>query len=139
MIVDVSTGALGALAFYGGLNAAILFWLAFQTGRVRQREKVSMGDGGNPRMIRIMRGHANALEFIPITLLTMAFSALLGAPAIALHVFGVLLTAGRVLHALHFTAADAPGWQRFAGTGLSMLAMLGSGMWALVAGVLAMV
>ena len=122
-----------------GSTRLILFWLAFQTGRVRQREKVFMGDGGNPRMIRIMRGHANALEFIPITLLTMAFSALLGAPAIALHVFGILLTVGRVLHALHFTAADAPGWQRSGGTGLSMLAMLGSGLWALVAGVLAMV
>ncbi len=121
----MNTLGIAAVAIYAALNSAVLFWLAVQTGRIRQREKVFMGDGGNPRMIRVMRGHANAIEFIPIT-----------APII--HVLGILLTIGRVLHALHFTAADAPMWQRMAGTGLSFLAMAGAGLAALVAGVTAM-
>lgn len=133
-MIEATTAAIGALAIYAGLNTLILIWLAFQTGRVRQSEKVSMGDGGNPRMIRIMRGHANAMEFIPVTLITLLAVALLDGPAWAIHGFGLLLTVGRFLHALHFTAADAPGWQRSAGTGLSMLAMLGAALWAIVTG-----
>ena len=65
----MATAPLGALALYAGLNAFILIWLAVQTGRIRQSEKVFMGDGGNPRLIRVMRGHANAIEFMPMTLL----------------------------------------------------------------------
>ena len=133
-MLQATTDATGALAIYAGLNTLILLWLAFQTGRVRQSEKILMGDGGNPRMIRIMRGHANAIEFIPMTLIALLVVALLGGPAWAIHGFGLLLTVGRFLHALHFTAADAPGWQRSAGTGLSILAMLGAALWALFAG-----
>ncbi len=138
-MLEATTDAIGALAIYAGLNTLILVWLAFQTGRVRQSEKVLMGDGGNPRMIRIMRGHANAMEFIPVTLITLLAVALLGGPAWAIHGFGLLLTAGRFLHALHFTAADAPGWQRSAGTGLSLLAMVGAAFWAIVAGLSAII
>ncbi|MCP3054182.1 MAPEG family protein [Aurantimonas marianensis] len=133
-MINPTTDAIGALAIYAGLNTLILLWLAFQTGRVRQSEKVLMGDGGNPRMIRIMRGHANAIEFIPVTLIALLVAALLGGPAWAIHGAGLLLTVGRFLHALHFTAADAPAWQRSAGTGLSILAMLGAALWALFAG-----
>lgn len=134
----MDTVGVAAVAIYAGLNGAVLIWLAVQTGRVRNQEKVFMGDGGNPRMIRVMRGHANAIEFIPITLICMALSALLGTPAAIIHVLGILLTVGRVLHALHFTAADAPGWQRFGGTGLSFLAMGGAAVAALVSGVMVM-
>lgn len=129
---------LAAVAIYAGLNSFVLIWLAVQTGLIRQREKVFMGDGGNPRMIRVMRGHANAIEFIPITLISMTLAALLGTSALILHVLGIMLTLGRVLHGLHFTAADAPAWQRSAGTGLSVLAMVGAALAALVHGVMAL-
>lgn len=129
--------ALGTVAFYGGLNLLILMWLAVQTGRVRMREKVMMGDAGNAALVRVMRGHANALEAIPPTLIAMLVLALLGAPAIGLHVLGILLTVGRFLHALHFTAADAPRWQRGIGFSLSTLAMAGAALWAIGAGAMA--
>lgn len=135
----MATAPLGALALYAGLNALILIWLAVQTGRIRQSEKVFMGDGGNPRLIRVMRGHANAIEFMPVTLLLMLLIALLGAPAYAIHGLGLSLTVGRFLHALHFTAADAPAWQRGIGTGLSALAMLGAALWAVAAGLVSAV
>ena len=81
-----------------------------------------------------MRGHANAIETIPVALLLLLLLALLGAPAWALHLLGLALTVGRVLHALHFCAADAPGWQRGAGAGLSALVMLIGAVWAIAAG-----
>ena len=134
----MNTLGLAAVAIYAGLNSAVLIWLAVQTGRIRNQEKVFMGDGGNARMIRVMRGHANAIEFIPITLICMTLAALLGTPALVIHGLGIMLTAGRILHALHFTAGDAPGWQRFGGTGLSFLAMAGAAIAAVVSGVMVM-
>ena len=130
--------ALAAVSLYVGLNLAILAWLTVKTGLIRQSEKVLIGDGGNQRLIRVMRGHANAMEAIPPTLVAMLVVALLGAPALAIHAFGVLLTVGRFLHALHFAAADAPAWQRGGGFLLSTLAFAGAGLWALAVGVAAL-
>ncbi|HEX2019655.1 MAG TPA: MAPEG family protein, partial [Aurantimonas sp.] len=138
VMTEVMAAAIGAVSIYTGLAILILIWLAIQTGRVRQAEKVFMGDGGNPRMIRIMRGHANALEFIPPTLIAMLLLALSGAPALLIHVLGLMLVAGRFIHAWHFAAADAPLWQRIAGTALSFLALGGAALAVLVAGILAL-
>ena len=137
-MTETMEAAIGAVAVYAGLAILILIWLGVQTGRVRQAEKVYMGDGGNPRMIRIMRGHANALEFIPPTLIAMLLLALAGAPVLLIHLLGVLLIAGRFIHALHFVAANAPSWQRFAGTVFSFLALGGAGAGALIAGLLSL-
>ena len=129
--------ALAAVALYVGLNLVILAWLTVKTGLIRRSERVLMGDGGNQRLIRVMRGHANAMEAIPPTLVAMLVIALLGAPVLAIHALGLLLTIGRFLHALHFTAADAPAWQRGGGFLLSTLAFVGAALWALAIGVAA--
>ena len=81
-----------------------------------------------------MRGHANAIETIPTALILLVLLALLGVPAWAIHLLGIALTVGRGLHALHFTAADAPGWQRAAGAGLSAFVLLAGAFGAIVAG-----
>ncbi|MBC8129217.1 MAG: MAPEG family protein [Rhizobiaceae bacterium] len=130
----MNTPAIAALALYGGLNALILFWLMAATGRVRMREKIPMGDAGNLRLIRVMRGHANAIEIVPVALFLLLALALLGAPAWAIHAFGLALTLGRLFHAMHFIAADAPRWQRAAGAMSSAVVLLLGGVWAVVAG-----
>ena len=126
--------ALSAVSIHAGLNALILVWLSVQTGRIRQRLRVSIGDGGEPRLIRVMRGHANAIETIPVALILLLLVALGGGPAWAVHLLGLMLTVGRALHALHFTAADAPGWQRGAGAGLSALVLVAGALWAIALG-----
>ena len=127
--------AVAAVALYAGLNALVLIGLAVQTARIRGEVKVFMGDGGNPRLVRVMRGHANAIETIPMALLLLLVIALLGGPAWAIHLLGVALTVGRVLHAIHFAAADAPRWQRAAGAISGTLVLGIGGFWAIVAGV----
>lgn len=129
--------ALAAVSLYVGLNLVILTWLTVKTGLIRRNEMVSIGDGGSQPLIRVMRGHANAMEAIPPTLIAMLVIALLGASTLTIHVLGLLLTTGRFLHALHFTAADAPAWQRAGGFLLSTLAFAGAALWALVLGIAA--
>ena len=66
-----------------------------------------------------MRGHANAIENIPVMLVLLGFAAALVAPAVAIHVLGAAFTFGRAVHAWHFTHERAAQWQRATGFGLS--------------------
>ncbi|OCW55686.1 MAPEG family protein [Hoeflea olei] len=139
--MDTSMPALSAVGLYAALNMAILIWISLATGRLRMRYKISIGDGGHPHMIRIMRGHANAVENMPMFFVLMLAAALLGMPALAAHALGLVFTVGRAMHAWHFIQDDAPRWQRGGGFGLSFLAqlvlligVLGHGLWSMAAG-----
>jgi len=132
------TPALSTAGIYAALNMAILLWIAIETGRLRGKYKVSIGDGGVKHLIRIIRGHANAVENMPMFLIMLLIAALIGMPLIAVHALGLAFTVGRALHAWHFIQEDAPGWQRGGGFGLSFLAqvmllvgLLGHGVWTL--------
>jgi len=124
--------ALAAVGIYAALNMAILIWISIETGRLRGKHKVSIGDGGVKHLVRIMRGHANAVENMPMFFVLMLVAALVGMPVLAAHVLGLVFTIGRGLHAWHFIQEDAPGWQRGGGFGLSFLAQL-----VLILGILA--
>lgn len=130
--------ALSAVGIYTALNMAILLWIATETGRLRGKHKVSIGDGGVKHLIRIIRGHANAIENMPMFFIMLLIGALNGMPVLAAHVLGAVFTIGRGLHAWHFIQEDAPGWQRGGGFGLSFLAqvvlligLVGHGLWTL--------
>jgi uncharacterized membrane protein YecN with MAPEG domain len=113
--------ALAAAGLYAGLCTFILLWLTVATGRLRRRYRVLIGDGDNAHLIRIMRGHANAVENIPITLILFIAAALLGAPAAAIHVLGIAFVVARAIHAWHFIDEHGAKWQRMAGFGVGML------------------
>lgn len=132
-MVDMT--ALGAVAIYCSLNIAILFWISFAIGRIRIRHKVMVGDGGNEHLAKAMRGHANAIEIMPMTLLALTLAALLGASLWIVHALGLALTIGRVLHGLHFTRLNAPLWQRMVGFSLSAASMVGAAATAAIMGV----
>lgn len=118
------TAALLAVALWAALNTFILIWLSFGIGKLRTDLKVSIGDGGEPRLIRAMRGQANFTENVPMTLLLLLLMAMMGTPAWVVHIFGAVLTFGRAVHAAHFLAADAPGWQRVTGALCTALVQL---------------
>lgn len=87
----------------------------------------SLGDGGNPMMLRRIRGHGNFAEYVPLALLLMGFLELSGQAKWQLHTLGAMLLAGRLLHgyALAFTKSFAFG--RTAGIALTFLTLLAGG------------
>lgn len=113
------------VAIYAGVNILLLMVLLLLVVRQRQAHKIALGDGGNDRMNRAMRAHGNAAETIPAALIGLTILALLepAAPTWLLHAGGLLLTAGRILHAigLHSSAVNAG---RFLGSLLTVLAFL---------------
>lgn len=116
--------AVAAVGLYTVLNTAILLWFIVATSRLRRRYKVWIGNGGVAHLERVMRGQANAIENMPMTLLLLLVAALLDTPVLALHLLGIGFTAGRILHAWHFIEEKGTPWQREIGFGLSGLATI---------------
>ena len=116
--------ALAAAGLYAALNMGVLMWLANETGKIRRRERIALGDGGNKLLARVMRGHANGIENVPMFLIMLVIAALMGMPAIAVHAFGLVFTVGRAIHATYFMSLDAPIRNRFIGFGISFVAHL---------------
>lgn len=115
------TPALAAAALYAGLNMLILLRMAHLVIRQRMALKIALGDGGEAVLSRVIRGHANAAETIPVTLLLLVLIALAGTPAWVVHVLGAAFTLGRGLHAWHFAHDDASMSFRSAGMAITLL------------------
>ncbi|MEP3224935.1 MAG: MAPEG family protein [Parasphingorhabdus sp.] len=113
-----------------GAAALINIWLMIRVGQVRSSEKVDVGDGGNEKVIRRMRAHANFGESAPIVLILIAAIEWSSGSPIWLWIVGGLYMVGRLAHGLGMDGG-ALGKGRMIGTILTMLIMLGLGGWAI--------
>ncbi|MEL6476234.1 MAG: MAPEG family protein [Pseudomonadota bacterium] len=89
-------------ALYAGPLALLILWLAFGVVSIRRSEQISLGHGDNALLECRIRGHANAVETIPIGILLLGLAEGLGTPGWVLHLLGLMLLVGRILHAIHF-------------------------------------
>jgi uncharacterized membrane protein YecN with MAPEG domain len=110
---------------YAGILAFLFFALSLRVIAVRSR--VSLGDGGDPVVLRRMRGHANFAEYVPLILLMMGFLELNQAPATLLHGIGLALVAARLLHGYALSFAQKFVFGRFVGTFLTLGLLLVAG------------
>jgi len=105
--------------------AAILnLWISIRVGQMRHAIKVSVGDGGDERLLRRMRAHANFIENTPLVLILIAAVELSGKGGAWLAVVGGLYILGRVCHAL---GMDGGAIEKLRGVGtlVTMLTQLG--------------
>ncbi|WP_201022988.1 MAPEG family protein [Sphingopyxis sp. H115] len=110
-------------------GAALLnLWLSIRVGRVRTREKVFIGDGGNDLLTRRMRAHSNFVENTAFVLILLALVELGFGSSMWLWGVGALYLVGRILHAM---GMDGMMWGRMAGTIITMLTQLGLALGAL--------
>ncbi len=82
-----------------GAALVLNFWLTMRCGKVRQAEKISIGDGGNDLMLRRMRAQMNFIEQAPLTLLGVGLIELAGKGGAWLAPLGALFLLGRIAHA----------------------------------------
>ncbi|MEX0922560.1 MAG: MAPEG family protein [Rhodovibrionaceae bacterium] len=85
-------------AVIAALNALILMALAAMIPARRMKAQVNLGTGESDELLRAVRAHGNATEYIPIALILILILELLGAPAALLWGLGAVLTVARLAH-----------------------------------------
>ncbi len=108
--------------FYAGLLG---FWFLVLSARVVQRRQdgITLGDGGDPRMLRVIRGHANFAEYVPLILLLMALLELGHTSTYVLHALGIGLLVARLLHGFALSFTQHFRFGRFYGAALTFLVL----------------
>jgi hypothetical protein len=86
-------------AFYASLLGFLLLLLSVRVIAQRHEARVEIGYGESAELLRRSRVHANFAEYVPMALVLMALAESLKAPSFVLHVLGLALVAGRVVHA----------------------------------------
>ena len=117
MLLPVTLTSAAAAAIIG-------IWLMIRVGQVRGSEKVSIGDGGNEKVIRRMRAHANFVESAPFVLVLIAAIELAGRGSTWLPYVAGLYMLGRIAHGVGMDDG-AFGKGRMIGTLITMLTLLG--------------
>jgi uncharacterized protein len=93
-------------SLYASLAVLLIVRLSLSVIKLRRKNRILVGDGGNEELQLAIRTHANALEYIPITLLLLLTLELNGAPKILIHIFGSTLLVGRIFHAIGLPAKN---------------------------------
>jgi uncharacterized membrane protein YecN with MAPEG domain len=110
-------------AIYAGILALVILALGINVTVHRVKLKVPLGDGGNAQMLRMIRLHANAIEYIPLALLLMAIYEINGGWHAALHVIGIALIAGRLIQTAGMWSTEMPGIGRRIGQALTWVSL----------------
>ena len=112
-------------ALYAAILALVVLALAVNVSMHRGKLKVDLGDGNNPQMLRMIRIHANAVEYVPIALLLMGVYELDGGSHQILHIAGIALVVSRLLHAWGMWNTAQPTIGRIVGVSLTLLTIIG--------------
>jgi uncharacterized membrane protein YecN with MAPEG domain len=80
--------------------ALVHIWLALRCSMVRIRQKVLIGDGGNPTMVARMRAHSNFIENASLFLILLALNELAEGAQRWLWIVGIAFILARIAHAI---------------------------------------
>lgn len=113
---------------YTGILSILFLVLSARVVQRRRADGPSLGDGGDPVMLRRIRAHANFAEYVPFILLMIGLLEASHLNAYLLHGLGTTLVVARLLHgyALSFTASSRHG--RFLGAALTFFLLLAGGL-----------
>ncbi|MET0337655.1 MAG: MAPEG family protein [Caulobacter sp.] len=113
-----------AAALWVGLHILLLLVLSVRVVRLRRRHKIALGDGGHADLALAIRAFGNATEYAPIGLIGLVIMAQVGAPALAVHLGGLLLFGGRLTHAIGLSNSGGASLPRAVGMLVSWIAFV---------------
>lgn len=111
-------------------SALINVWLGLRVSHVRRRDRVSVGDEGNPRVAARMRAHANFVEYTPFFLILLGLVEASRGSQTWLWVVAILFILSRLAHPFGMER-PAPNALRMAGIAVTWLCLLGLAAYAL--------
>ncbi|MEQ1529927.1 MAG: MAPEG family protein, partial [Methylococcales bacterium] len=95
-------------SFEAALLALLLVWLSLRVIKVRRAKRVRLGDGGEHELQVAIRAQGNATEYIPISVILLVLLELNGAHMALLHISGVAILTGRLIHARGLITESIP-------------------------------
>ena len=111
-------------ATYASILALIFVALSIRVIQLRYQFRVPLGDGGEERLERAIRGQANFAEYVPIAVVLILCLELLKGPGWLIHATGVALVAGRLAHGVCFACLESSVLLRGAGVFLTFGAII---------------
>jgi uncharacterized membrane protein YecN with MAPEG domain len=121
---------------YAALVTLVFLTLSWRVIVYRRAAAISLGDTGDKNLIKRMRAQANCAEYAPLGLLLLLLVELSGAPASAVHMLGLTLLAGRILHPLGFAVTPQKIILRQLGMLLTLVALVIASLGLLLHGLL---
>lgn len=116
---------------YAGLCTLLVLALAGRVMARRLSHKIGIGDGGDHELMKRVRAHANAVEYLPLALLLLGGMELNGYPNAVIHGFGVMLVVSRLLHAWGLSRSSSASPGRMFGTLFTLLLMVAMSLFAI--------
>lgn len=98
--------------------------LSFRVIRIRRKEKIAVGDGGNEELMRAMRAQANLVEYSPFALILIACAEVNNVPTIVVGALALLFVIGRTIHPAGILGTSAFS-ARVRGMQMTILSMIG--------------
>lgn len=111
-------------AFYAALLAPLFVVLSVRVILFRRGSGSTLGDGGDPVLLRRIRVQANFAEYVPLALILMGLAEGMGTNRWLLHPLGLVLLAGRASHAFGVSRPDETFVFRVAGMGMTLTMIL---------------
>ena len=96
---NVVIGASMITAAYASLLTLLYVYLSIQIISIRRGKKISIGSGSDKQLERAMRVHANFSEYMPLSLLLILMLEIQSVNNLVIIFLGLLLLAGRCIHA----------------------------------------
>lgn len=116
---------------FAALHVALMLLLAGRVVFHRHSNKIGIGDGGDYKLTRKIRAHANFVEYVPMALLMLALLEISGLAATWLWTLGGALLLARVLHAVGLSRKSGTSFGRFWGTVLTWIVLIAMAVFAL--------
>ena len=107
--------------------------LSVRTLLLRRRLGVGVGTGDDMALTRAIRAHGHFAEYVPLALLLMYFLEMHAGAELMVHFYGVVLIAGRVLHAYGVSQVEEDYRFRVAGMACTFIVLIGCAMRLLAA------
>jgi len=86
-------------AIYASFLALLICWLSLNVIKTRRRNKIRYGDGGNKELQIARAAQSNVTDYIPVALLLLFALEYNKADIWIIHILGVALITGRLIHA----------------------------------------
>lgn len=110
---------------YAALSALLILVLALRVISRRGKARVGIGDGGDKELAKRVRAHANAIETLPIGLILLLVLEWNQTMPWILHLFGIVLLIGRMLHGYGMSMSSGVSKGRVIGMLLTMVSLIG--------------